>query len=167
MRHACSLLPSFFPLLAAAILVGGCSLGRPSPPTHLYVLTALPETDESQREAGASGVALAVAPVDLPEYVDRPQFVTSDGGNELQRAAFAQWAEPLTTNFTRVLAADLSILLKTDRVAVFPWRGSAPIDYQVVIEVMQFVGTRQGSVSLVALWRVLGKDGRGAGQPAI
>jgi uncharacterized protein len=52
------------------------------------------------------------------------------------------------------------LILRTDRVAVFPWRGSVPIDYQVVIEVMQFVGTRQGSVSLVALWRVLGKDGR-------
>ena len=45
---------------------------------------------------------------------------------------------------------------------MFPWRGSIPIDYQVVIEVMQFLGTREGSVWLVASWRVLGKDGREA-----
>jgi uncharacterized lipoprotein YmbA len=47
-------------------------------------------------------------------------------------------------------------------VAVFPWRGPVPLDYQVVVEVTQFLGTPSGSVSLVALWRVLGKDGREA-----
>jgi len=160
MRRPGSLLPAVFPLLALALLSGGCSLGRQSPPTRLYVLTALPETDESQRGAGTAGVALAVGPVRLPEYVDRPQIVTGDSGNELQQAAFAQWAEPLATNFTRVLANNLSVLLETDRVAVFPWRGSVPIDYQVVVEVTQFLGALNGSVSLIALWRVLGKDGR-------
>lgn len=160
MRHPCSLLPSFFTLIAMALLAGGCSLGRQSPPTRLYVLTALPWTDDSQHAAGASGVALAVGPVDLPEYVDRPQIVTGDSGNELQRAALEQWAEPLETNFTRVLADNLSVLLSTERVAVFPWKGSVPIDYQVVVEVTQFLGTRNGAVALVALWRVLGKDGR-------
>ena len=46
--------------------------------------------------------------------------------------------------------------------AVFPWKGPVPLDYQVVVEVTQFLGTPNGSVSLVALWRVLGKDGREA-----
>ena len=160
MRRPSSLLPAVCTLLALALLSGGCSLGSQSPPTRLYVLTALSETDESQRGAGTAGVALAVGPVRLPEYVDRPQIVTGDSGNELQRAAFAQWAEPLATNFTRVLANNLSVLLETDRVAVFPWRGSVPIDYQVVVEVTQFLGALNGSVSLIALWRVLGKDGR-------
>jgi len=160
MRHPGSLLPAFFTLIALALLAGGCSLGRQSPPTRLYVLTALPLADDSQRAAGAPGVALAVGPVDLPEYVDRPQIVTGDSGNEIQRAALEQWAEPLEANFTRVLADNLSVLLNTERVAVFPWKGSVPIDYQVVVEVTQFLGTRNGSVSLVALWRVLGKDGR-------
>jgi uncharacterized lipoprotein YmbA len=160
MRHPCSLLPSFFTLIAMALLAGGCSLGRQAPPTRLYVLTALPSADDGQRAVGAPGVALAVGPVDLPEYVDRPQIVTGDSGNELQRAALEQWAEPLETNFTRVLADNLSVLLSTERVAVFPWKGAVPIDYQVVVEVTQFLGTRNGSVSLAALWRVLGKDGR-------
>ena len=160
MRHPGSLLPAVVTLIAGALLAGGCSLGRPSPPTRLYVLTALAETDGSQGAAATSGLALAVGPVGLPEYVDRPQIVTGDSGNELQRATFEQWAEPLTTNFTRILANNLSILLGTDRVAIFPWRGSVPIDYQVVVDVTQFLGTRNGSVSLVALWRVLGKDGR-------
>ena len=149
-------------LLAASLLVSSCSLGKQSPPTRLYTLTALAQTDGGQQATGTQGLAIGVGPVELPEYVDRPQIMTGDGGNELRRAEFDQWAESLGTNFTRVLAANLSTLLRTDRVAVFPWKGPVPLDYQVVVEVTQFLGNPNGSVSLVALWRVLGKDGREA-----
>jgi uncharacterized lipoprotein YmbA len=98
--------------------------------------------------------------VELPQYVNRPQIVTGESSNELQRASREQWAEPLDTNFARVLADNLSVLLGTDRVAIFPWKGPVPIDYQVVVEVTQFLGVPKGAVALVALWRVLGKDGR-------
>jgi uncharacterized lipoprotein YmbA len=150
------------PLIATSLLVSSCSLGRQSPPTRLYTLTALAQTDGGQQATGTQGLAIGVGPVELPEYVNRPQIVTGDSGNELRRAEFAQWAEPLGTNFTRVLASNLSTLLATDRVAVFPWKGPVPLDYQVVVEVTQFLGNPNGSVSLVALWRVLGKDGREA-----
>jgi uncharacterized lipoprotein YmbA len=126
----------------------------------LYVLTAssLPAASNSGRSA--HGVAVGVGPVELPRYVDRPQIVTGESDNEVQQATFEQWAEPLETNFTRVLAENLSQLLATERVAVFPWKGPVPLDYQVVVEVTRFLGTPNGSVSLVALWRVLGKDGK-------
>ncbi|MGE0821171.1 MAG: membrane integrity-associated transporter subunit PqiC [Candidatus Binatia bacterium] len=147
-------------LFALALLVSGCSLGRQSPPVRLYTLTTIPPADAGQRVSHTPGIALGIGPVELPQYVNRPQIVTGDSGNELQRAALEQWAEPLETNFSRVLAQNLALLLATDRVAVFPWKGPVPIDYQVVVEVTQFLGAPNGSVSLVALWRVLGKDGR-------
>ncbi len=72
-----------------------------------------------------------------------------------------QWAEPLQDGFTRVLAENLSLLLATDRVALFPWKTFAP-EYQVVVEVTHFLGQTGGEVSLVALWSILNKDGREA-----
>jgi len=146
--------------LLSAIALSACSLGRSTPPTRLYVLTALAQPAESNSGRRAMGVAVGAGPVELPQYVNRPQIVTGESGNELQRAPFDQWAEPLDTNFTRVLAENLSRLLATERVAVFPWKGPVPLDYQVVVEVTDFLGTPGGSVSLVALWRVLGKDGK-------
>lgn len=148
------------PLLLFASILSACSLGRSTPPTRLYVLTALSQPVGSQSGTSDAGVAIGVGPVELPQYVNRPQIVTGESGNELQRALFAQWAEPLETNMTRVLAENLSQLLATERVAVFPWTGPVPLDYQVVVEVTHFLGTLNGSASLVALWRVLGKDGR-------
>jgi len=147
-------------LLLFAAILNACSLGRSSPPTRLYVLTALSRPEGSQSRASTAGLAIGVGPVELPQYVNRPQIITGESENELQREPFAQWAEPLETNVTRVLAENLSQLLATERVAVFPWKGPVPLDYQVVVEVIQFLGTPNGSVSLIAMWRVLGKDGQ-------
>lgn len=162
MRQVRPLVLSLALFTITPLLVSSCSLGKQPPPTRLYTLTALAPPDGGQRTASTQGLAIGVGPVELPEYVDRPQIMTGDGGNELRRAEFDQWAEPLGTNFTRVLATNLSKLLATDRVAMFPWMGPVPLDYQVVVEVTQFLGNPNGSVSLVALWRVLGKDGREA-----
>ena len=161
MRQARALAFPMYTLLVTSLFVSSCSLGKQSSPTRLYTLTAMAREGSPQPTAG-QGLAIGVGPVELPEYVNRPQMVTGDSGNELRRAEFEQWAEPLETNFTRVLAANLSTLLRTDRVAVFPWKGPVPLDYQVVVEVTHFLGNPNGSVSLIALWRVLGKEGREA-----
>jgi uncharacterized lipoprotein YmbA len=71
----------------------------------------------------------------------------------------AEWAEPLRDSFTRVLAENLSLLLATERVAIFPWQGGNP-EYQVVVNVIQFLGQPGGDVALVALWSLLGKQGQ-------
>ncbi|MEW6300464.1 MAG: PqiC family protein [Thermodesulfobacteriota bacterium] len=151
-------------LLCASLCMGfffaaGCSFGK-QPATRLYVLTALSKPEGNLSAAGGQGVAIGVGPVLLPQYVNRPQIVTGNDSNELRRAAFAQWAEPLEDNFTRVLAENLAALLSTARVASFPWHGFAPVDYQVVVGVTRFLGEPGGEVSLDALWSIVGKDGR-------
>ncbi|UCC31474.1 MAG: membrane integrity-associated transporter subunit PqiC [Phycisphaerales bacterium] len=42
-------------------------------------------------------------------------------GHRLTLAEFDRWAEPLAFGFSRVLAENLSALLLTDRVLLFPW----------------------------------------------
>jgi uncharacterized lipoprotein YmbA len=107
------------------------------------------------REAG-----IWVGPVALPQYTNRPQIVTGNTGPQVQRASSALWAEPLQDNFARVLAENLSLLLATDQVTVFPWSSPTPVDYQVTVDVTQFLGELGGDASLTALWTVLGKNGK-------
>ena len=159
MSHWRSMLFVLLVALAVSILaVSGCSTG---PPARLYVLTVLPRAESVPPASGARGMSLGVGPVELPQYVNRPQIVTGQHSSELRSAAAAQWAEPLQDGFTRVLAENLSLLLATDRVALFPWKTFAP-EYQVVVEVTHFLGQTGGEVSLVALWSILNKDGREA-----
>jgi uncharacterized lipoprotein YmbA len=86
--------------------------------------------------------------------------VTGNTNPELDRASFEQWAEPLEDNFTRVLAENLSQLLATDQVMVFPWQGPTDVAYHVIIDVTQFLGEPGGHASLEARWSVIGKNGK-------
>jgi len=139
-------------LAASAMFWSSCKTG---PSTRLYVLTPLTRVESVPQATGVhGGVAIGVGPVELPRYVNRPQIVTGHNAPELQSAALAQWAEPLQDGFTRVLAENLSLLLATERVAIFPWKSFVP-EYQVVIEVTHFLGQTGGEVSLVALWSIL------------
>ncbi len=146
-------------VFVSLIILSGCSFGREHP-TRFYGLTMIPPEEATQRAVSLRNVAIGVGPVELPQYTNRPQIVTGDNTNELRPAAFAHWAEPLQDNFTRVLAENLSLLLATDRVAVFPWKGPMPMEYQVIVEVTRFLGELGGQSSLVALWSIVGKNGK-------
>jgi len=131
--------------------LGGCLGG--SPPSRFYLLSPLP-VSESPATA-ASGVAIGVGPVALPEYLNRSQIVSRAGENQLQLAEFDRWAEPLGKNFTRVLVLNLSTLLSTDRMALHPWNRSTPIDYQVTVAVARFEAGPDEKISLLARWSIV------------
>jgi uncharacterized lipoprotein YmbA len=139
------------------LFVGGCAN---DPPTNFYVLQSLPETLSAEQQADAAkGVALGIGPVTLPQYLDRDQIITRRSRNALVLEDFDQWAQPLTDNFTTALGQNLALLIPTDRIAYFPWRRSAKVDYQVAVDVSQFEGVAGNQVLLVARWSILSRNG--------
>jgi uncharacterized protein len=137
------------------LCLAGCA---GSGPTRFYVLQSLAEQQAIPKSS--ANISVGVGPVVLPDYLDRSQIVTRDAPGTLKLAEFDRWAGRLDKNFGRVLAENLSILLATDKVAVFPWPGSLKPDYQVAVEVTRFDGALNGKVSLAARYRVLGGDGK-------
>jgi len=134
----------------------GCGTSQPS---HFYLLRSLPPASVS----GLSGtkpasLSFGLGPVTLPKYLDRPQIVTKASAHEVELAEFHKWAEPLSENVSNVLAENLSALLLTDRIAQYPWPGSTPVDYQIIVDVLQFDGARGGESVLVAWWSLLADD---------
>ncbi|GAI83624.1 unnamed protein product [marine sediment metagenome] len=145
-----------FILFLTLIYLGGCTSTKPS---RFYVLSSLSSSGiEEQAEAEGLDIAIGIGPVKLPEYLDRPQIVTQSSSNELHIGDYDRWAENLQENFSRVLSENLSILLSTDRVFVYPWSGYTPIDYQVEIEVTQFIGKLGESTSLAVRWTIIRGD---------
>ena len=144
-------------LLACAPFGTGTSV-----PTQFYVLNSLFSAEAAAGDAIADlyEVSIGVGPIRLPQHLDRPQIVTRDSQNEIQVAEFSQWGEPLRVNFTRVLAENLSILLATDHVAIFPWLKTTPIDYQLSMEVTRFDGSPGENALLRARWTIFGEDGK-------
>jgi uncharacterized lipoprotein YmbA len=145
-------------LLVLILMVGSCSpFGTGTQKqTKFYVLSSL-RSEESPEPplAVLPDVRLGVGPVRMPLYLDRSDIVTRDSQNQVVIADFAQWAGPLQENFSRVLAENLSVLLATDKVGIFPFARSTETDYNVTVYVTRFDGVLGDKAHLRARWTIL------------
>ncbi len=144
-------------VLCPLLLVhGGC--GR-TETARFYTLHSLTEAPADTRApASDQRVAVGLGPIKLPVYLDRPQIVTRENPNEVKLAEFHRWAGPLDADVSRILAENLSILLETDRVALYPWASTTPIDCRVEIDISRMDGKPGEHVFLHSQWTLLSKD---------
>ncbi len=124
--------------------------------TKYYVLSSMQsEATPIQPIKSLPAVGIGVGPIRMPLYLDRSDIVTRDSQNEVDIADFAQWAGPLQENFSRVLAENLSVLLATDKVSVFPFSRRKSTDYNVTVYVTRFDGMPGDKAYLRARWAIL------------
>ncbi|MDH3803580.1 MAG: PqiC family protein [Deltaproteobacteria bacterium] len=143
------LLPVFF--LAA------CST---TPPVAYYTLNTLPEMQQEIPAAVLDDtLAIGVGPVEFPKFLDRPQIVTRKSQNQIEVSEFHRWAGSFPGDFSRVLAKNISILLPSDRVAVYPWGEQFSPTYRVKLDVEQFDGQLGERVVLEVTWMVMDQEG--------
>jgi uncharacterized lipoprotein YmbA len=135
--------------LLLALLVAGCAA---SPPVNLYTLSAVDLTAADTRLPHSPAV-VAVGPVTLPDYIDRPQIVTRKSAYQLELAAYDQWAAPLYDMLPRVLVEDLALRLPSDRVVAFP-QSDAGFDYRIAVDVSRFDVDATGAATLAARWQL-------------
>ena len=134
-------------------LAAGCT---GSAPVHFYMLAQSPPAAAMAPAAAVGrGPTIGIGPVTLPRYLERINVVTR-GDAEMEVSEYDRWAEPLNSSVPRLLASDLSTMLDTERIVMFPWSVETTIDRQVVVDVLRFEGTMGGDVVLDARWRVLG-----------
>ena len=129
---------------------------EPAQPWRLFSLTPLAEPEAepaaSTRSPGPVRGAIGVGPVHLPGYLDQDQIVTRISQNRFTLSDDNRWAEPLEGNIGHVLAQNLSILLRTDRVVLHPWSAQQRPTYQVEIDVLTFEPDTAGTAHLAARW---------------
>jgi len=133
-------------------------------PAKFYTLNPLGAHGElPMRAQEERGIAVAIGPVAIPDYLDRPQILTRTGPRELKLAEFDRWAGSLEQDVSRVLAENLSALLAPDNVIVLRWGRDAypfPAKYRVGVDVTRFEGTIGDSVTLAARWSVSHEEDR-------
>ena len=144
-------------LIISIFFFGGCLGKGTQKPTEFYLLQPVNASIEEQGVAAGEVVVLGIGPVRVRDYLNRPQIVTRTSTNEVRIHDFHYWGEPLSTNFTAILAQNLSVLLTTDRIFIFPYRSKQelPIDYQVLVEVIRFDGELGVEATLLAQYYIL------------
>ena len=99
-------------------------------------------------------LSIGVGPVEIPEILDRPQIVTRNGPNKLNVDEFHRWAGRIDESFAQVLAENISLLLGTDQVAVYPWQTDFKPHYRIALKIRYFEGQWGEDVLLEAIWSV-------------
>lgn len=140
-RHCRSL------LCLSLFLLSACGGGAGE---KYYRLSA---TAAAARGSSASGLSVAVGPVSLPTYIDRPEMVFASGRNEFQIPTNALWVGSLQENISRVVAENLGRLLGSNNVRTSLGSGFNP-RYRVALHVRQFHGISGQEAVLDLTWRV-------------
>ncbi len=126
-----------------------------SPPIQKYILTPSIEDDvETLSGKSDAEITIGIGSIEFSDYLMRPEMVSFKGSNELNVDQFNRWAEPLEENFERVLIENLSRLIPTDRIYIFPRQEKEPNSFQITISVREFGMRADSMVVLDARWSV-------------
>lgn len=140
----------YFPLLLLSLT--GC-IGGSTPPSHFYLLEPISESGSSASGDSTKPV-IALGPVRIPHYVDRPQIVTASAKNAYQLSELNRWAESLDDNIGRVLAQNLSLLASVDTVLVKTSNRARQAQLRVAVDIQEFHVNPQGQAGLTAQWQI-------------
>ena len=148
-------------LVIAAIFLGGCRSQSP----RFYTLSPIQEDQViSKRKSPAQNAVIGIGPVKLADYLDQSMIVTRTSDNQAVKAEFDRWVGSLKDNFINVLADNIGFLLPTERIYLFPWRVSVPIDYQVIVDIVRCDGRLGDAVWLEVRWSIVRGPGKKAAQ---
>ncbi len=145
-------------MVLALLVLGGCGS---SAPANFYLLQAraAPATPVLH-EPGPALLSIGIGPVEIPEYLDRPQMVIRTGVNTVRINEFERWAEPLKDGVARVVTDNLAGLLEVRRIAVYPWRNQLKTDYRLALTLSRFEASADGQASLVGWWTLYDTENR-------
>jgi len=142
-------------MVSVLVLLAACGS---SPKTDFYMLNT--DQESFMRAANtATGPAVGVWQILLPDYLDRSELVTRDNEYQITIADFSWWAGNMETNATLLIAAEMSKGLLSNRVLASPWESYRKHDYQVKIRLERFDGALGGEIVLRGVWSLLDADG--------
>ncbi len=145
-------------IIAISLLIG-CSSSSPVP--KYYTLNTIP-TDKNTEiySVKDSDIVFGIGPVEIPDYLDKPQIVTRTAENELMLSEFNLWGGSLKIDVMRVLIENISSLLAPKKITIISWKTSVPEAYRIPIYLLRLDASANGSIFLKAKWGIVAKDGR-------
>lgn len=147
-----------FAMIGALAVSMGCASTQPS---KFYILNPIEKPEAQQKGADTMrDVAIEIATIEIPDYLDRSQMVTRSTHSELKVDEFNRWAGSLKENISLVLAENLSLLLPTDRVFVHRWIPADSVDYCIHVEIIRLDAIPGDTVTMKARWAISGDHGK-------
>lgn len=146
-------------VLGACVAVVGCAPLSPRPDhSKFFILTPLAGPSPASPSFGSS-LSIGLGPIDFPGYLRSTHVVTRTAPGQLAFSPEDRWAEPLDRNFKRVLAENLTLLLKNSQIVQYPWNLSTRLDYKITVEVLNCEAIADDRSELSSRWVIRAGSG--------
>jgi uncharacterized protein len=140
----------------ALLFLAGCS----SPRVTFYTLN--PVVPPATTAPAVTLESVIIGPVVLPDLYDQPQLVVRVDANRVEILEMQRWAAPLKSEIPRIIAENLTVLLKPAQVWAYPRTVGLDAEYRIQIDIQRYEMTAGQGVALDALWSVRRTAGGGA-----
>lgn len=138
--------------------LAACSLS--SPPATFYTLTTLvPEEIDAVALGAAKRMTIAIGPVEVADYLARPEVVVRNSANTLKISTSERWGGSLRNNVNRTLIDNLTLLLGPVGYRIVSWETPIPSDYRMAFSVNRFERDETGKVILEGDWQFFAEGG--------
>jgi uncharacterized lipoprotein YmbA len=133
-------------------IISGC-IGGTSQKSVYYVFN--PVNAPLTADSPMADRGIGVGPITVPEFLEGSQIITRQEENLLNINEFHRWADSLKAQITTVMVDNLSAMLNTPNIVVYPWERPFIPEYQLYIDFRQFDGQTAGSITLEAVWSIV------------
>lgn len=138
--------------LTLSLLALAACTGK-TPPSQFYLLEPVSLAEPAKTNVVVGKSLIALVPVRIPDYLDRPQLVTAIGHNTYFLDELHRWAESLDHNMTRVMQQNLANLIPADVVPTIHDR-ARQAQLRLSVSVLEFYVDSHQQARLVAQWQV-------------
>ncbi len=151
-----------YPLAALLCLIflQGCVSAGSSPKARFYAVRSADKAAVTETFNVPEGLVIAVGPVKIADYLNRPQIVTLNNDNMLKFAEFDRWGESVDFALARVLNENLSLMLPQVSIEMFPWNLMMPVRYQVSLDVIGLDLRLDKGLVLSVQWSIINLDAK-------
>ena len=143
---------TFIAILVIGTLIMGC---QQSPRKQFYLLSAT----ESAYASGKITQVIGLGPIEIADYLQRPQLIVKHDQNSLQMAENAYWGEPLKEGIARVLAVNLMNHQPSRLVEIFPWRSDNRPVVSIRLRIHE-LHTMDGNAVMNASWALVNNSNK-------
>ena len=156
--HLPCLLARITAVVVLLLSLAACSFT--SSPSSFYTLTSLvPEPVDTVSPSVAKRMTVTIGPVEIADYLVRPEIVVRSSANTLKIAATERWGGTLRNNVSRTLLDNLGLLLEPVGYRIVSWESPVPADYRMALSIGRFERNESGKVVLEADWQVFAGGG--------